>query len=360
MKRKSIVVISLFLAMILLMGSLSFATETPELTQTPDEAETEVVAEEQGDPTPQTGDDTYTYADFSSATFKMVRDEYGASTIQIKGMKNAEEKYLVIYVSNSATDKPDITSDDYRSNQNVKGKFGVTRSIQGNLEVAAAYLDKATVNAGDIFLWIIEEKNLKDREFVLEAKKIERAPERAVGSRIRIYFFDDETTSFLHSDKIEGMNIKYRIGVIQDKNILKACQNNMQDGLEKLLPYAKSQPALWEGTIPVGKSKELVSSMDLTNRAFYFVYMQTDAGYQVEDVGIYQAIVTDDVKNLTDSNFYWGDYEEQPPLANQDTTVANTKLPATGATVVISVLAVSAIVLAIVSIHKQRKYTDIK
>ena len=358
MKLKGVVAFFVAFAVILL-GNLVFAAETD-------------------------GEEEYVYSDFSNATFEVLRDDsmLGSSYVKIDNIKiGSIKKYpyqdFCVYISNDINDAPDISRDDYLD-QEVKGTFGVTREVDDNtFEIDSTFVSEQMAKNGDVYLWVIEEENLKNRKFVVEAKKLERVPTQGIGATMEMAFFEDRTAISIYTDTIEGMTVDYELGVIEDNSILKAYQKNRVDGLNKLLEYAKNSTPMYKSTISIdfhgGDTEPLPNNVKLEEDKFYYCYMKIGGEYYpVEDIGIYQAIVTDNGRYaLVDENFAF----EDSPSDNQNNTINNvntnkvnnttntnrpTRLPSAGKNMIIIMAVIALVSFGGFTLHKYNKYKGIK
>lgn len=197
----------------------------------------------------------------------------------------------------------------------------------------------------DIYCYIVEQ--LSDGKYGTPYKtKLERLPQHNLGKRINIYFSATDTSVFCYEDfSNKNRKLKVKIGTITDKNILLSIKNGETNSLQKLLNYAKSAKSIYTGTIPIGDSNSITSSLNIKNNEYYYVYMEMDDEngkyYPIEDVSLYQALIGNEIgKNLynyLDENFKWnlddGGSSNKPILNNTktpDNTLANGKIPKAG------------------------------
>ena len=227
------------------------------------------------------------------------------------------------------------------------------------------YLEKS----GDIYVWIYETQivnNVRQNKCIIEAQKIERPALKKIGTRMKCYFLNEETSTHLFEayNYENARKINVKIGKVTDKSILRAIKNGETDCLQKLLDYAKNADSIYTGTVPLGRSESITNKLNLVNDEYYYVYMVLDDEngkyFPVEDVSLYQALTYEKdgktSKNLFDylnDNFKWN-------LGNDDTTIDNTtatgKLPQTGASIVIYVAITLVIVAGVIFAIKYKKY----
>lgn len=284
--------------------------------------------------------DGIVWTDPSNIKFTVTEDFY----LKVTGLKEDGKYYG--FISNGKI-APTVPDTGWIENENLpvtnKPGFSISK-----------YLEKS----GDIYVWIYETQivnNVRQNKCIIEAQKIERPALKKIGTRMKCYFLNEETSTHLFEaysyENARKINVK--IGKVTDKSILRAIKNGETDCLQKLLDYAKNADSIYTGTVPLGRSESITNKLNLVNDEYYYVYMVLDDEngkyFPVEDVSLYQALTYEKdgktSKNLFDylnDNFKWN-------LGNDDTTIDNTtatgKLPQTGASIVIYV----AITLVIVA-----------
>ena len=297
------------------------------------------------------------------------------TSIKISGITEKEGHNYYVFLTNSAT-KPELTFDgeyDGIDTDTITGYLSSFTSESGFLA------DKYYELKSDTYLYIVEEQlndetNKYENKFIVSNYKVTWPQRRSLGSRIKGYFFNDATSTFISeiSDEREtaGTNISVKIGRVTDTNILRAIQRGDSDCLSKLLNYAKSANSVYNGTV-VYKGLEdaptITDKFDLVDEAYYYVYMVVDDEdgeyYPIEDVSLYQALVDDDIgKNLfdyLDDNFKWNLEEETPPppAKEPDDTTVQGKLPQTGQAIVIGVTCIGLVTLTVIFAKKIKKYS---
>lgn len=257
----------------------------------------------------------------------------------------------------------------------------------------------------DIYVSILEEKE-NNKNIIVNTRKIER-PELMpkLGNRLNVYIRKSGTRTFFYAPNTDskGGNIdrtlKIKIGQVTDIELLKSIKENRAQGFIKLLSYAKEiKNYNYIGTIKyIGKTTACTdiptSEMNLTDGAYYFAYIELDdengVYYPVEDIALYRAEGTSDLKRYSDKDFAWVFPQEDKPSTDnnqqqeEDTdiklenTIPNTNindensntpkdptqapgvLPKTGEKAIYLVVIVMAIVATFVYI-KYRQFRDIK
>ena len=295
--------------------------------------------------------DGIVWTDPSNIKFTVTEDFY----LKVTGLKEDGKYYG--FISNGKI-APTVPDTGWIENENLpvtnKPGFSISK-----------YLEKS----GDIYVWIYETQivnNVRHNKCIIEAQKIERPALKKIGTRMKCYFLNEETSTHLFEaysyENARKINVK--IGKVTDKSILRAIKNGETDCLQKLLDYAKNADSIYTGTVPLGRSESITNKLNLVNDEYYYVYMVLDDEngkyFPVEDVSLYQALTYEKdgktSKNLFDylnDNFKWN-------LGNDDTTIDNTtatgKLPQTGASIVIYVAITLVIVAGVIFAIKYKKY----
>ena len=295
--------------------------------------------------------DGIVWTDPSNIKFTVTEDFY----LKVTGLKEDGKYYGLISNGKIAPTVPDT---GWIENENLpvtnKPGFSISK-----------YLEKS----GDIYVWIYETQivnNVRQNKCIIEAQKIERPALKKIGTRMKCYFLNEETSTHLFEayNYENARKINVKIGKVTDKSILRAIKNGETDCLQKLLDYAKNADSIYTGTVPLGRSESITNKLNLVNDEYYYVYMVLDDEngkyFPVEDVSLYQALTYEKdgktSKNLFDylnDNFKWN-------LGDDDTTIDNTtatgKLPQTGASIVIYVAITLVIVAGVIFAVKYKKY----
>lgn len=295
--------------------------------------------------------DGIVWTDPSNIKFTVTEDFY----LKVTGLKEDGKYYG--FISNGKI-APTVPDTGWIENENLpvtnKPGFSISK-----------YLEKS----GDIYVWIYETQivnNVRQNKCIIEAQKIERPALKKIGTRMKCYFLNEETSTHLFEayNYENARKINVKIGKVTDKSILRAIKNGETDCLQKLLDYAKNADSIYTGTVPLGRSESITNKLNLVNDEYYYVYMVLDDEngkyFPVEDVSLYQALTYEKdgktSKNLFDylnDNFKWN-------LGNDDTTIDNTtatgKLPQTGASIVIYIAITLVIVAGVIFAIKYKKY----
>ena len=389
MKMKKILGITLILAIVLALFNpfvLAAENEVKENTDTIEESDTKDSEEKKEDVSSvgATGEsdnesddeevgalgDDGVFGDFSKATVKLVAEnDFKRYYLTIENATFVQGNSYYVLVTHKKEDTSYVKEGLKSEDLTAKGYTGISESypkidITGQVE-----------ENGDIYYTIVERGHNGEGEYgfkVVKEGALERLPLNSVGNRIKCYFFNDKTSTFLYEfaqKSKTSRKIKLKIGTVTDNNILINIRDGKANALNDLLTYAKSSSSpMYTGTVPLGDGASITNDMNLTNKAYYYVYMQMDDEngkyYPIEDVSLYQAVVGASTgKNLFDylnSNFKWelanggGNVITNPT----DPTVAPTVYPRTGA-IVLSVAGIVLIGTCIFFFKKIMKYREI-
>lgn len=315
-------------------------------------------------------DDEYVFGDFSTATAKLTVEgnfkEYYL-TIENATFLKGNTYYLLIthekedtsYIKEGLKEN-ELTEKGYHYLFETSPKVKITKYVEENGKIYYTIVERGKNGKGQYGFKVVKEGTL------------ERLPLNSLGNRMRCYFHNDSTATFLYEfgqQSKASRKIKFKIGPVTDNNILINIRDGKANALNDLLTYAKnSSSTIYTGTVPLGQSDSIANGMDLTNKGYYYVYAQMDDEngkyYPIEDVSLYQGLVSASVgKNLydyLDSNFKWelanggGNVITNPT----DPTVAPTVYPRTGA-IVLSVAGIVLIGTCIFFFKKIMKYREI-
>lgn len=225
--------------------------------------------------------DGIVWTDPSNIKFTVTEDFY----LKVTGLKEDGKYYG--FISNGKI-APTVPDTGWIENENLpvtnKPGFSISK-----------YLEKS----GDIYVWIYETQivnNVRQNKCIIEAQKIERPALKKIGTRMKCYFLNEETSTHLFEayNYENARKINVKIGKVTDKSILRAIKNGETDCLQKLLDYAKNADSIYTGTVPLGRSESITNKLNLVNDEYYYVYMVLDDEngkyFPVEDVSLYQAL----------------------------------------------------------------------
>lgn len=388
MKKFLLITMVVILILYVAITTTSFATDTnveDTLTDGTNAIEEDTT---ENDDTNQSNENTETdeieWTDVSNVTFEWdesIAHQY--PRLKINNIEDKENSRFYVYVSDTKEDF------DVSSIQNL-----TDWDKAGWINVGSYYNKYADTNDlleknGKIYVWLAEsifsdtDSKLYNK-ILIEAKEIEKPAQLSLGNRLKGYFFDDRTSTFCYEvisdEREENAKINYKIGIITDTDILRSIQRGDSDCLEKLMEYAKSATNGKTGSVKLGEDNSITDKLNLVDDKYYYVYMEVDDNngeyYPIEDVSLYQALLSEDVgNNLFDylsDEFKWNLDDEAGDIViddedkndnkddGKDDTIAPGKIPQTGATItLVAVFAIVAIIGTIVFI-KFRKMRDIK
>ena len=389
MKMKKILGITLILAIVLALFNpfvLAAENEVKENTDTIEESDTKDSEEKKEDVSSvgATGEsdnesddeevgalgDDGVFGDFSKATVKLVAEnDFKSYYLTIENATFVQGNAYFVLVTHKKEDTSYVKEALKSEDLTAKGYTGVSESypkidITGQVE-----------ENGDIYYTIVERWHNGKGEYgfkVIKEGALERLPLNSLGNRIKCYFFNDKTSTFLYEfaqKSKSSRKIKLKIGTVTDNNILINIRDGKANALNDLLTYAKSSSSpMYTGTVPLDNSASITTDMNLTDQGYYYVYMQMDDEngkyYPIEDVSLYQGLVSEKVgKNLydyLDSNFKWelanggGNVITNPT----DPTIAPSVYPRTGA-IVLSVIGIALVGATAFFFKKVMKYREI-
>lgn len=386
MKRFLLITMVVILIFCVAITTTSFATDTnveDSLTDGTNAIEEDTT---ENDDTDQSNENTETneieWTDVSNVTIKLERyEQLGTIVAIVDNLEYKEDHHYYIHFSNEkeTIDLPHISSDNAYENgwdyiyEGMPGNINVDNEVIEKNAPIYAYLCETVFSDGN---WVTK--------ILIEAKELERPTQLSLGNRLKAYFFNDETSTscyeVLSNERKENVKINYKIGTITDTDILRSIQRGDSDCLEKLMEYAKSATNGKTGSVKLGEDNSITDKLNLVDDKYYYVYMEVDDNngeyYPIEDVSLYQALLSEDVgNNLFDylsDEFKWNLDDEAGDIViddedkndnkddGKDDTIAPGKIPQTGATItLVTVFAVVAIIGTIIFI-KIRKMRDIK
>ena len=228
-----------------------------------------------------------------------------------------------------------------------------------------------------LYVWIREKQlnstNLKyEYKYQVKAVEVNRLPQMPLGTRISGFFTYEETGLRLCDYYVPGnKTIKYKIGKITDKSILRSIKNGESGCLSKLMEYAKNANNGYSGAAKTGQTDEIVSKLNLSDDEYYYVYMELDTEngkyYPIEDVSLCQAQYLSTINkwylyNYLDKEFVWnlGEKPQEDNNTTVDNTISKNVIPNTGKTLIISLLAMGIATLGIFGYRKMKEYYFIK
>lgn len=244
---------------------------------------------------------------------------------------------------------------------------------------------------GDYYIYLMKGKMGDKSTFeVLNGPTKLDAPENlSLGSRINVYYSSNSTSvyikQFSYYTKMYGTDrkMKFHIGKISDKNLLKELSNNNSNANEKLYEYAKqSSNYIYSGEFDTTKTAVmdyniLSGKMTVEPGEYYFGYYELDdengTYVKLDDIQAYKATQDGILDNFTSydgsdeevdensGNTASNTENENVPTKNNnnnnDATAITGKLPKTGKSVTI---VASILLVVVVGIFAYFKYSYLK
>lgn len=318
--------------------------------------------------------DTVTTADFSNAKikFEVSTEQFKYYKLLFSNVTYKDKANYYVYITHSK-DEPKIKYESNGKPINPDGSIDKQDNIYTKLNKdVSTFLEEY----GDIYVWVVEyDTTTRKSQLCLSSKKVDRPKLNPIGNRFKAYFFDNRTSVYCYENKNNSIKRKLniKIGIVNDKELLKSIQNGDSNSLSKLMNYAKSDKAKYTTTLEIkGMSNSLESitkKIGLTNDEYYYVYMYLDDEdnkyYGIEDVSLYQALVSEEVgDNLFDylsDEFKWNitDNDNKNTATEKDNTTATTILPHTGRNVII-LLSIAILAISVVTLYyKNKQYKNI-
>ena len=392
---KKIVVLSI--VFIMLFASFSFATEN-EKAEENDIIESETVESKNKEGIENNiesknedeigADNTVKLGDFTNAKVEIIPSESSQFRNFDAIVNNAtliEDNRYYLYISHKDEKITQIDYNDIKADMATHDKYLLIGSDR------KTRINKYIEEAGDLYYTLIEVyydgTDYTNKAKVVKTGKMERPLQNPIGERIKCYFFNDRTSTFLYeinSDK-ENRKLNIKVGKVKNNTILLDIKDEKNGALSRLMDYAKKDSTpLYTATISLGVSDTITSKFDFVNKEYYYVYaeMEDENGkyYPIEDVSLYQALIGKDIgKNLfdyLDDNFKWnssitpqneGDEYDVPtntPTNNirnnltNDPTIATERLPYTGKIAITGAIVIAGAISLILFI-KNKKLEDI-
>lgn len=349
-----------------------------------------------------TEEETIEKADFSEATFE-VKDrgtfydlEVSNITLPTKSDGKPVEVNVRFTIGNTEPEFSSKYGESYPGTYNEETKKIVFERAENALQLN-----------GDVYFWIFQkddtELGAKETGSLIYSAQIKRPIDKKFSNLINPIVLNSALTYLTVNTPMENYlkrKAQWRIGEITDNSILQAIKNNdTTNGQDKLLNYAKTSKAIYDGTIEgspnfaVNLNKGLQE--EVKDGTYYFIYVKFDNEggkyYPVEGVTVGVGLVpTTQSWNIVfygNSQFNWDNLKE-PDVPNKptnnvnenndvkedngnknikenknevkDNTTTETPLPNTGAKTVILGFIIILIVSSTILYCLNRKYSVIK
>lgn len=243
----------------------------------------------------------------------------------------------------------------------------------------------------DLYLWVWE-SDYKNEELVVKGVKIEKPelPKYTNAFTDSCHLVHNSTIITFNfpigNTKDQSRKINVKVGKISDNKLLQKLYKENEAGFSDLLNYAKTSDSLYNNTITSNhfsgyftpdESLPNFDSSKLEDDAYYFLYVELDDEngkyIPAEAVTFAQASLYNDTGAwylffYGSSDFQWSNMDigtetddkkdEQKP--NNDNTVSNKIIPATGEKAVIGIIALLLIITVATRFKLKNKYNGIK
>lgn len=352
---KRIIIFSLILVLILQICTISFAVEDE--TENEDEMITKIEDEnvgETGNTNNESDEEKIEWTDFSNAKITVQRNKTSETIVEMKitGIKYQKGHSYQLYIGEN---KDTIFED----NNNMITTF----TNYNNGEYVLATIPGEYFILNKIYYYgIVERYNAKNKTHV-EATELTPPALPGLGNRMDIYMFvpKSATTFFKAYSTKQNLKMNYKIGIIDNIDILKKFKTDKNQAFKELLEYAKKSKYLTTGSIDANEDVNFnpADSIKIENGKYYFAYLSLDTENgkyrEIEDIAIYQGQSENTLGHFAFADMKF-DESDKPTLNNggvhtttpttdeKDPTTAPDKLPYTGKVtlgVIISVLVIS-------------------
>ncbi len=330
------------------------------------------------------------WTDFSKAKFELKKNAGSDAVIEISNVTPKEGSYYFLLINNNDA-KPNITGSIF----DYPNKIGLSYNKDTNkFKTGVTVGDEVTKNVElnqDLYVTVIEQVSGGKENVVSYGNKLDRYEEPKYHDAFSSTFMTSEAdqivTSFTHSEK-NDRKMQLKVGKITDNSILQKIKNEDSSGFSDLLNYAKADNGIYDEIVDaiknssyaleydtsLGKSK-LINLDGIQNNEYYYLYIKTDDenGKYIsnEAVTFAQAKVSTIWRLLFygTADFEWADFGNVNTNTikdntvkdddGKDDTVANEKIPQTGANV-FAITLYGAIVVSIGAIsyigYKKNKF----
>ncbi len=333
-------------------------SKVPQTREENSELTEEIAPEEKLQDVGATGDDNSNngnWTDFTNAKVTFEWDDNSNLIARLSGIDIIAQNYYQICFG---TDKENITvknSENIESFSKVKDKNEMIATLPNSQMI----LNKT-------FYYVIAEgitTPTVDIKAKTQPKEIERPELPNIGTRMDLYMpSSGKSTAFLkpYNDNSLNLKINYKIGKINDNNILKTFKTDSDKAYKDLMEYAKKQQTyLATGSVKGGENDfNPVEGKSLEKNGYYFAYFELDTEngkyIDIEDVAIYQ----ENAEFLVHFAFA-GINVSDDALEGKDSTVSKEPLPFTGAVVITGFVALSSIIVYF-AYKRNKSLNDVK
>ena len=340
--------------------------------------------------------------DFSKAKAQIMYDGFGNfQDIKIDGINlgNSNKHFYYFMITPDSTKKElKLTKSGALDTDQMEATMFIENGEENYIYKSG--FEKYTELNQDLYLWVIEsisnpgyydesgEYVTTSTNYVIEGKKLERPalpPLNLILKSFNIGRWGNTSTesedAFTHINfdfptATESRKFTLKIGKVTDNTILNKIKNNDYSGITDLLQYAKTHDAIYSDNLVTTSLAYYRNDGDLfdgkkllQDDAYYYIYAVFDDEngkyYPIEGVTLGQAYFSDvsDYWNLnayTASNFDWNGLKPSYTPTNTDPTVAPTKIPQTGQSVIVAAALLSVVGLGVYTHRRLKNYRDVR
>lgn len=341
---KRIIIFGLILILVMQICTISFAVTDDTIN------EDENVGEVENSNT-ESDEEKIEWTDFSNAKITMERNKTSETIVDMKitGIKYQKGHSYQLYIGENKDNIFEDTND-------ILSNF--TNYNNGEYALATIPGDYLLLNK-KYYYGIVEHYNA-EKKVQVEATELTLPALPELGNRMDIYMFVPKSASTFFKAYTSKQNLKmnYKIGVVDNIDILKKFQTNKNQAFKELLEYAKKAKYLTTGSIDANKNVDFnpVDSIKIENGKYYFAYLSldTESGKyrEIEDIAIYQGDSENTLEHFAFADMKFDD-SDKPTLNNggvhtttpttdekEDPTKAPDKIPYTGKMTIGAIIAV--------------------
>ncbi len=328
-------------------------------------------------------DDSIVWTDVTNAKITIERSNPDGDTkssmyLKLDGLQyNKSENSSYLYIANSSDIELPTTAEALEQDKRNNKCIAITANgTQDGIFEFRLYelLNEAYNKSGDIYAWIVDVNTASSQlKTVLSAKKVERVKSLNVGSRYTVSV--NKTSTSVNSEDyllLKDRKVKVKVGVLSDASIISALNSDKNDGLNKLLAFAKTNNSIKEFTFTIDSNfgsaynlENIYTAMENAGKdKLYYVYLEADTEngkyYSLEDVNVYKFNELGSIEVYYESNYSYKISDSgNTGTTSQDKTTSTDKLPKTGKNLAIfGVMGIVAII-GVAGTIKYRKYRGI-
>ena len=327
----------------------------------------------------------YASAANENITYKAEYEDAISYKLTVSGLEQEPEKYDLY--SAMICQETDVTGDDFFSAFGKKFSISyneATNSWEGKslAVVSPTQTYSGFDKQGQYYVYIAARESGSTHWEILDGPTaIETPALPPLGNRISIQPSYNSTRYSIQVNALDTMlhngvqrTIRFYVGEVTDKELLKKLSENKEGTYNELLQYAKEQiPNLQEDSFQDTETGTLdyniVANYPIENGKYYFIYSILDnengTYVDVEDIEIYNGVRSSEGVRLGDFEYTAIEENENPENnnvinQNHDNTTATIKLPAAGMPTMVTIILFVMVICTIVLYLKNRKYKGIK